>query len=408
MPTNAPTATIGSKQKAEEIAARVKYLPSLPAVVDKLLMVLDDFNTSAADIERIVSTDSALAARILKLANSPLYKGIEPVGTISHAVTRLGMWKLRDVAVSVATTGTLTELADEAVQREYWHHALYTATCSRALAVEADMPLPEAPFVTGLLHDVGSLVLAAVAPEDFRRFLAIAPDQRPSREEDVFGTTHPRIGSLLLRQWNLPKPLCDGVRMHHNEQVITSPRDPIVTLVALADLLWKINREDGEPRVTTRTLFTTARRADVPLERIAELLRATDSQVDQTRRDLEIAGDVSFLAPKPPPRPRRIATATDHADTATWLEQCLSYLGHQVVPLADFVNDPSAAELVVIDPRLLARLDCDLEAALLARKDRLCVLETDVDTVEVGVDEARVPTLGLFPTQDELARLLRR
>ena len=408
MTTTAPGATTCPRNKAEEIAARVKYLPSLPAVVEKLLMVLNDFNTSAADIERIVATDSALAARILKLANSPLYKGVESVGTISHAVTRLGMWKLRDVAVSVATTGTLTELADEAIQRDYWHHALYTATCARVLAVESDLPLPEAPFVSGLLHDVGALVLAAVAPQDFRRYLEIPPAERPSREESVFGTTHPRIGSRLLRQWNLPRPLCDGVRMHHNEQVITSPRDPIVSLVALADMLWKINRDNHEPRFTAEVLFTTAQRANVPLERIAELLKAADGQVDQTRRDLEIAGDVSFLAPRPPARPRRIATATDHPATATWLEQCLGYLGHQVVPLATFVDDPSVAELVVFDPTMLSRMDCDLEAAMLARKSRLCVLETEKEPVEMLVEGKPLPSLGLFPTQDELGKLLRR
>ena len=99
-----------NRYKAEEITSRVKYLPSLPAVIQKLIMVLDDASCCAKDIERIVATDPALTARILKLANSPLYKGVHSVGTISHAVTRLGFWKLRDMAISIGSIDTLSGL----------------------------------------------------------------------------------------------------------------------------------------------------------------------------------------------------------------------------------------------------------------------------------------------------------
>ena len=290
------------RDKAEEIVARVKYLPSLPAVVDKLLMMLDDMDTSAVEIERLVSTDSALASRILKLANSPLYKGVHSVATISQAVTRLGMWKLRDVAVTVSTTGTLAEMADQQIQNAYWHHALFTATCASVLAQETGVPVPEIPFTLGLLHDVGSLVLAAVAPEEYRGFQKLSSARQTEQEMQVFGTTHPRIGSLLLRQWNLPKSLWEGVRLHHNEQVITSNREPVISLVALADMLWRVNHAHAEPPVTARTLQTVARRVDLPLERVAHVLRRVDAEVDTARQDLEIAGDVSFLTSAPASR----------------------------------------------------------------------------------------------------------
>ena len=116
---------LGTLEKAEEIAARVRNLPSLPAVIQRLLMVLEDWNCSTRDIEEIVTKDPALTAKILKLANSPLYRGVEPVATISHAATRLGFVKLRDVAISIGTTANLTEMADEKIQQKYWHHALF-------------------------------------------------------------------------------------------------------------------------------------------------------------------------------------------------------------------------------------------------------------------------------------------
>ncbi len=394
------------RDKAEEIVARVKYLPSLPAVVDKLLMMLDDMDTSAVEIERLVSTDSALASRILKLANSPLYKGVHSVATISQAVTRLGMWKLRDVAVTVSTTGTLAEMADQQIQNAYWHHALFTATCASVLAQETGVPVPEIPFTLGLLHDVGSLVLAAVAPEEYRGFQKLSSARQTEQEMQVFGTTHPRIGSLLLRQWNLPKSLWEGVRLHHNEQVITSNREPVISLVALADMLWRVNHAHAEPPVTARTLQTVARRVDLPLERVAHVLRRVDAEVDTARQDLEIAGDVSFLTSAPASRALRIAVASGHEATAAWLQQCLEYLGHQVLTLADFVDDPFAAEMVVTDPRTLQTRDESVQDALVAREGDLVLLDSGEEVPEVDLEVEDAPRLDLFPGQEQLTAIL--
>jgi HD-like signal output (HDOD) protein len=395
----------GTIQKAEEIASRVKNLPSLPVVLQKLIMDLEDMGSSAKDIERTVATDPALTARILKLANSPLYKGIAPVATISQAVTRLGFWKLRDVAISIGTTETLSEMADEKAQQSYWHHAVYTATCANVLATVSNLPVPEEAFVAGLLHDIGELVLAAVAPEQFVQFQKIDPHDRLAHEEELFGATHPRIGTMLLRQWLLPKPLCDAVRLHHTEKVYTSKREPVISVVALADMLGKVHGVGSEPNCSARTLFLLAKRARVKVDQIAEVLHLVDKQVADTQKHLEIAGDVSFLTMTASSRNYNVAVVSSEPSMVTWLQQLLTYFGHKTMPLQDFLETPEEAHLVILDleatsPERLARLKPILEQT----RNRLVVLDSEMDLLPDILRDWKLPKINLFLTQGEIKR----
>ena len=398
----------GTIDKAQEIANRVKNLPSLPAVLQKLIMVLEDLSCSAKDIERIVTTDPALTARILKLANSPLYKGIESVGTISHAVTRLGFMKLRDVAISIGTTETLSEMADEKAQQNYWHHALYTATCSNILAKTAGLPVPEVAFVTGLLHDIGELVLAAIAPEQFAQIQKIDPHLRLEHEEEIFGATHSRIGNLLLKQWLLPKPLCDAVRLHHIEKVFTSPREKVISIVTLADMLSKVHGIGSEPNCSAKTLFLVAKRVGVNLDQIAEVLHQVDAQISDTQKNLEIAGDVSFLTVARSPRNYNVAVVSSEPSMVTWHQQLLSYFGHTAMPLQEFFADPEAAHLVILDPEVLSSGKlANWEPALETLRNRLVVLGSEPDPLPGILQEWQLPEISLFLTQAEIKRYAR-
>jgi len=395
----------GTVRKAEEIATSVKNLPSLPAVVQKLIMVLDDTGSSAKDIEDIVATDPALTARILKLANSPLYKGVDPVATISQSVTRLGFWKLRDVVISVGAAETLSELASEKAQQDYWHHALHTATCSNILATTAGLPIPEEAFVTGLLHDIGELVFAAISPERYTQYWELDPQHRLEQEEELFGATHPRVGNMLLRQWLLPKPLCDAVRLHHTEKVYSSKREPVISVVALADMLGKVHCIGSEPNCPAKTLFLVTKRAGVRIDQIAEVLRQVDKQVADTQKRLEIAGDVSFLTRTASTRNYTVAVISSEPAMVTWLQQLLSYFGHTIMPLPDFFNAPDEAHLVILDPeaaspRRLARLMPVLEQT----RDRLVILDSGIEMSPGDLQEWALPKIGLFLTRDEIER----
>ncbi len=392
-----------TNQKAEEIVKGVKNLPSLPAVIQKLIMILEDLSCSTMDIERIVSTDPALTARILKLANSPLYKGVHEVATISQAATRLGFWKLRDVAISIGTTESLSGMADEKAQQTYWHHAVYTATCANILAKTGGMPIPEETFVTGLLHDIGELVFAAVSPEQFALLQAIKPHNRLGKEEELFGTTHTRIGNLLLKQWLLPKRLCDTVRLHHNEQIYTSKREPVLSIVALADMMSKVHGLGSEPNCSAATLALLIKRSGVNVDQISEVLRQVDQQVANTQKDLEIAGDVSFLTPPSSSRNYKIAMVSSQQSTTMWMEQLLSYLGHTALPVSDFMEDPETAHLVILDPdasntALLTRMQPILEQM----QNHLVILESETAPAIGFLAKMKLPEIPLFLTQEKI------
>ena len=392
--------TTGTHQKVEDIVNNIKHLPSLPAVLQKLIMVLEDYNCSAQDIERIVTTDPALTVRILKLANSPLYKGIEEVATISQAVTRLGFLKLRDVAISIGATQTLSQMADEKTQQEYWHHAVYTATCANVLAKTAGIPIPEVTFVVGLLHDIGDLVLAAIAPEHYANLQKMAPHARLENEEKMFGATHPRIGNLLLKQWGLPKELCDAVRLHHTEQVYLSKREPVMSIVVLADMLSKVHCLGSEPNCSASTLFKLIKRAGVKVDQIADVLHQVDQQVADTQHHLEIAGDVSFLTPASSSRVFKVAIITRDLSMKTWLEQLLSYLRHTAIPMQDFFDNPEGAHMAILDPKAAASgLIEHIEPALEQMRNHVLVLASQSTPLPVEFQQWNLPEIDLFLNQ---------
>jgi HD-like signal output (HDOD) protein len=397
--------TTVTNSRAEEIASSVKDLPSLPAVLQKLIMVLEDLECSAQDIERIVTTDPALTVRILKLANSPLYRGIDEVSTISQAVTRLGFFKLRDVAISVGATETLSQMADEKIQQNYWHHAVYTATCAFVLAKQSGLLIPEETFVTGLLHDIGELVQAAISPEQYARLQKIESHNRLQHEEELFGATHPRIGCMLLKQWELPKRLCDTVRLHHTEQVYLSKREPVISIVALADMLGKVHSLGSEPNCSAKTLFTLVKRAGVKLDQIADVLQQVDDQVADTQKHLEIAGDVAFLTPKSSSQNHKVALVSSNPSLNVWLQQLLSYLGHTTISFQDFLENPHEANLVILDPEEAGPMQmAKIESALEQTKNRLVVLAPETDPLPENLLKLELPQVGLFLTQDEIKR----
>lgn len=388
------------QQRAEEIVNSVKHLPSLPAVLQKLIMVLEDYDCSAQDIERIVTTDPALTVRILKLANSPLYKGIEKVATISQAVTRLGFLKLRDVAISVGATQSLSELADEKTQQEYWHHAVYTATCAHVLAEKAGMPIPEETFVIGLLHDIGELALAAIAPDEYAQLQKAEPHARFEKEEALFGAAHPRIGNLLLKQWELPKRLCDSVRFHHQEKVYLSKREPVLSIVVLADMLSKVHCLGSEPNCSASTLFQLIKRGGINADQIAEVLSEVDLKVADTQKHLEIAGNVAFLTPVRSARNYNVALITKSPALNSWLQQLLSYFGHTAMSLEGFLQSPEDAHMIIIDPEVVdSGFRDQIEPILEQMQNRVVVLASQESPLPNELKSWDLPKIDLFLTQ---------
>jgi len=204
----------------EELVEEAAGLVSMPQVALQVTRLVEDPASSAEDIARAISHEPALAARILRLANSPLYGMRSEVDTVSRAVTVLGTLQVRDLVLASVAAHGFDGIPNELVTMEdFWRHSLYTGLASRRLARQMLAGREESSFIAGLLHDIGKLVLYHRCPEQaVQAFLAVLNGEQArldAAERDLLGFDHAELGGALLAHWGLPEQLVAAARYHH-------------------------------------------------------------------------------------------------------------------------------------------------------------------------------------------------
>ncbi|MGC8667579.1 MAG: HDOD domain-containing protein [Chthonomonadales bacterium] len=205
----------------DQLVQSVDELPSLPDVALKVLQMADDPGVSAREISRVISADMALAARLLRIANSAYYGITRSVSTINEAVVILGMQAVRSLALAAASYDTLRrEYAGYGLRAgELWHHSMATAIAAQIIAGRTRAARNEEAFVAGLLHDVGKVVLNVHVGPQFEVIRALAElDNLPFHvaEKSVLGYDHAEVGARVAEKWNLPEHLCAAIGGHHS------------------------------------------------------------------------------------------------------------------------------------------------------------------------------------------------
>lgn len=197
-------------------------LPSLPLVVSRLNRLLSDPTASMTQIAQLIRQDPALAGRVLKVVNSPIYPYAGRIDSLSRALTILGVRELRSLAYALTATQLFRGIPGELVDMErFWRHSLYTALAARALTEAALGREIERFFIEGLLHDLGALLLLAAWPDQARRAVELARERGTSvaeAERELMGFDHAAVGGELMAHWGLPGSVVTAVRYHHAPQ----------------------------------------------------------------------------------------------------------------------------------------------------------------------------------------------
>lgn len=197
-------ASLDAPPSLEDLLQHADRLTPMPAVVIKLLDVLRDPNANFDRVAQVIARDQAITATVLKMANSPLYRGRQQIDTVSHAVSRIGMVSLRDVVLAA----TVLKLPGRSlVQVERIRKELLAAgTAARLLAGYCRVNVERA-FVAGLLQDVGRFLITAV---DAPGYSAVTQDEMActpafiQSEKNWLGFTHAEVGAALAQQWRFP------------------------------------------------------------------------------------------------------------------------------------------------------------------------------------------------------------
>ena len=230
--------------KRVDLRASIRNLDSLPAmplVAQKILRLPLDTLDGENQLLKLIEQDPLISARIIGLANSPLFGAANKITSIPDAAMMLGMNRVKSVSVGIAVMSTLTRHpAGHLNVQHLWLHSLGIALAMCALA--RAMPVRSRPsedevFFAGLLHDIGFMVLNYIDP--VRSDLPATPD-RPVHEveAETIGIGHGELGAELARHWDLPDTIVAVLRYHHTPaHAGATAGQPFISLLNLSEKL---------------------------------------------------------------------------------------------------------------------------------------------------------------------------
>jgi putative nucleotidyltransferase with HDIG domain len=203
----------------QQLVQEIEHLVSLPDVCVKVNRLIDAPNYSALTLGDLISQDSDLSARLLRLVNSAFFSLKSPVDTISRAITVVGTGELRNLVMATTAARVFTGIPSDLVDMaEYWRYSITTGVVASELAKQCHVLHSERLFVMGVLHDIGRLAIYLKLPERARDVLLIAGDDDSlliQAEQEILGFDHAQVGEALLQRWKLPQSIVDVVAHHH-------------------------------------------------------------------------------------------------------------------------------------------------------------------------------------------------
>jgi putative nucleotidyltransferase with HDIG domain len=221
----------------------IDKMPPLPTSVGKVLEICQKPNAQPNDLNRVISLDPVLLARVMKLINSAYYGLTQEVTSLVRAIIMLGLNTVKNLALSTAILGSLnTAHSKDAVLNldGFWLHSLCVGVMAKHLARLRGVPTQdqETYFFCGLLHDIGKVPLNNRTPEVYLEALQASVEQRISlvqAESQTLNFTHADAGALIIGAWQLSDDIKDVVSFHHAPVEYAGPHQDLVFTVLVAD-----------------------------------------------------------------------------------------------------------------------------------------------------------------------------
>jgi len=237
---NEPVILPTGEDLKKKILRQMKDLPPIPQTILKAREIMTNPDSDFKELANLFETDQAIAAKILKLSNSPYYGYSGKITSIQRASVILGHKTLIELLTVIGTAGLLgNKLAGYWLDSgALWKHSLAVAFGSRIIASKMDPALSNDAFTSGLIHDVGKLILDQYIKERwelFEKFMADGEHTFLDAEKKILDLDHAEVASEVCRNWNIPEPLTVAIRYHHHPSQSNSSE--LAYIVHVADAI---------------------------------------------------------------------------------------------------------------------------------------------------------------------------
>jgi putative nucleotidyltransferase with HDIG domain len=213
-------------------------LPALSPVVAQLNATLGREDVGVNEVEAIIRRDPVIAARVVSAANAAAYATRTPTTSIRSALMKLGLARVRRLTLLVSLYNAMP--LPRTLRQTFWRHSLAVAEAADVIARRgAAAVVPDVVFLSGLLHDIGLLVLMSHYKTEFARVRAAASQygSLDEAERDLMGVDHAEIGARLAEYWTFPDAIVTAIRFHHRPSLAPPEQAMAATLICLAEAI---------------------------------------------------------------------------------------------------------------------------------------------------------------------------
>ena len=226
-----------------QVIREVSHIATLPEVTLKIIDLVEDPESTAQDLHRVIANDPALSARVLKVVNSAFYALPGQIGSINRAIVLLGLNAVKNIAIAASLAKLFRggRLTPEFAARDLWVHSIAVGTAVKLLSEQLQVGLPEEAFLAGLIHDIGIMVELQTNRPKLMEVLDNVHQNHQTfldAEQRVWGgLNHQDFGQGLCRLWKFPATLAHVSGYHHRPLELDAEQRKLTALVYVADHL---------------------------------------------------------------------------------------------------------------------------------------------------------------------------
>jgi HD-like signal output (HDOD) protein len=234
-PAESTACSRSASLKAARIVEATGDLPSMPHIATRVLSKLSDEDSTPRQIHQLIIKDQALAARILKVANSPYYGAQRSISTLRDAVMFMGFDSIRSLIITAVLKGMFLNVGLS--EKLLWEHSVGCGLAARQIGDHIGFQSTEQAYLAGLMHDVGKTVLFLRSPAVMREIMQEVYNDGADFcdvEQRRLGFTHADVGGIIADKWRFTTDIEDAIANHHRPGEASAAQE-LTQIVSLAN-----------------------------------------------------------------------------------------------------------------------------------------------------------------------------